>query len=127
PLHGLGGRDDFKPAFLGHRDRLAALIEPDDDVEPAFLQVQGMGVALGAKAEHGKGLILQYVEVRVLVSINFCRHDSGYRFSWVIGIKAHLRGRATLPVRVSSMIPKDFINSRNFSTLLSFPVISMVR
>jgi hypothetical protein len=39
----------------------------------------------------------------------------------------YLRGRATLPVRVISSTPKEFIRSRNFPTLLSLPVISMVR
>ena len=38
-----------------------------------------------------------------------------------------LSGNATLPVRVISITPNVFIRSRNFSTLLSAPVISMVR
>src|SRR5213594_4104814 len=76
-------------------------------------------MALGAKAEHGERFVPQHIQVGVVVGINFCRH--------IFRALDYLRGRATLPVRVSSSTPKVFISSRNFSTLLSLPVTSMER
>ncbi len=48
--------DDFEALRLGGRPGRAAFVEADDDVLAAVLQVEGMGVALGAEADDGEGL-----------------------------------------------------------------------
>ena len=73
-LHGLGGRDDFEALFAGDRDGLGAFVEADDDVAAAVLEVQRVGVALGAEAEDGEGFVLEHAEVGVFVGVNFSGH-----------------------------------------------------
>jgi hypothetical protein len=63
---------------LGHLDagllrlvpRSAALAQPDGDLDPRFLQVQSMRVALRAVADDGDLLSLDERKVRVLVVVN---------------------------------------------------------
>ena len=64
--------DHFKALFLGDGNGLAAFVKADDDVEAAVLEVQRVGMALGAKAEHGERFIFQHAEIGVFVGIDFC-------------------------------------------------------
>ena len=57
-----------RPSPLGLRDRLASPVaQPDDHVDARVLQVERVGVALGAVAEDGDGLAVEQREVGVLV------------------------------------------------------------
>ena len=77
---GLGGLIDLEALLLRGGGGLGALVEAHDHVEPAVAQVHGVGVALGAEAEDGEGLVLQEAEVGVLVGVHFGRH-------WFVGGK----------------------------------------
>ena len=73
-LHGFGGVEDFKAFFLRDGDGFAAFVKADDDVAAAFFEVERVGVALGAEAEHGEGFAFENVQVGVFVGVDFCRH-----------------------------------------------------
>ena len=45
-LDGVRHVEDAQAGLLGMRPALGAGREPDDDIDPALVQVQGMGVAL---------------------------------------------------------------------------------
>jgi hypothetical protein len=55
--HGLGGGQDFEALFLRDRPRLAAGVQADDDVRPAVLEVQRVGVALRTEADDGESFV----------------------------------------------------------------------
>ena len=76
-LDRLGGVVNLETEFLRGRNRFAAGIKANDDLDAAFLQVQRVGMALRAKANHGHGLVLQYVQVTIFVRIDFCGHRRG--------------------------------------------------
>ena len=65
--HGFARAHHFKSLGLGHGNGFAALIQADDDLAPAVLEVQGVGVALGAEAQHGQRFVLQMFQVGVFV------------------------------------------------------------
>ncbi len=71
---GFGGADDFKAVGLGDGNGFAAFVKADDDVAAAVLEVEGVGVALGAEAQDGQGLVLEMFQVGVFVGIDFGRH-----------------------------------------------------
>ena len=75
PLHGLGVAVHLEPFAPGHLGRLTPLVEADDDVYAAVLEVQRVRVALRTKAKHRHGFALEDLQVRVLVVIYFCCHD----------------------------------------------------
>ena len=75
PLDRFGGIDDLEAFFLGYRAGLAAGVKADDDLDPAVLEVERVGVALGAEADNGAGLAFKRVEGRVFVGINLCCHN----------------------------------------------------
>ena len=60
--------------LFGDLARLGARVEADDDLAAAVLQVERVGVALGAVAEDGQGLVLEDAEVGVLVGVDFGGH-----------------------------------------------------
>ena len=67
--------DDLETLFLRDGNGLAAFVEADDDsLRPLSLEVQRVGVALRAEAEHGEGFVFQHAEIGVFVSVDFCRH-----------------------------------------------------
>ena len=55
-LDGLGHVRDPQPGVLDQRPALAPGREPDDDVDPRLVQVQGMGMTLAAIADDRHGL-----------------------------------------------------------------------
>ena len=79
---GFAGADHFKTFGLGHGNGLAPLIKADDDLAAAVLEVERVGVALGAEAQDGQGLVLQMFQVGVFVGINFGGHNRMVNFEW---------------------------------------------
>ena len=75
---GFAGGEDLKPVRLGDRNRFAPLVEADDDVAAAVLEVERVGVALRAKAEDGQGLALEKFQVSVFIRKYFCGHRMEY-------------------------------------------------
>jgi hypothetical protein len=73
-LDGLGGIDDLEAFLLGHRAGFAARVEADDDLDAAILEIERMGVALGAEADDGAGLALEGIEGGVFVCVNLGCH-----------------------------------------------------
>lgn len=51
---------------------LGAVIQADDDVDAAVVQVQGVGVPLRAVADDRDGLVLEDAEVAVVLVVDFC-------------------------------------------------------
>ena len=47
-------------------------------LQPAVLEVERVGVALRAEAEHGEGFVFEHAEIGVFVGIYFCRHGLIY-------------------------------------------------
>ena len=70
----LGGVIDLEAFLFGYAARLAALVETDDDLAPAFLEVKRVRVALATEPEHGQGFTLEVLQVRVFISVYFCCH-----------------------------------------------------
>ena len=70
-FHGLAGVENLEAFFRGNRARLRAGIQPDDDFDARFLEVQRVRVALGTKAEHGAGFAFENGEIGVFVGVNF--------------------------------------------------------
>jgi hypothetical protein len=73
-LHGFGGVIDFEAFFFGDFAALAAGIQTDDDIGAAFLEVKGVCMALGAKADDGAGFAFQRGQAGVFFSVDFCGH-----------------------------------------------------
>ena len=53
----------------------ASFVKTNDDVAAAVLEVEGVGVALGAEAQDGQGFVLEMFQVGVFVGINFGGHN----------------------------------------------------
>jgi hypothetical protein len=70
----LGHRQHLEPRGLRLLPRAAALVEPDDHLDAALLEVERVRVALAAVADDGDLLALECAEVRVLVI-----EDGGHR------------------------------------------------
>ena len=62
-----------KPCFLAPRNRFAAGIEADDDLDAALLEIKGVGVALGTEADNGHGFAFEYVQSQRLCRNRFLR------------------------------------------------------
>jgi FKBP-type peptidyl-prolyl cis-trans isomerase len=73
-LHGFSGVHDLEALFFGHGAALGACVEADDDFDAALLEVQGVGVALGAEADDGAGLAFERCEAGVFFSVDFRGH-----------------------------------------------------
>jgi len=50
---------------------MAAGVQADDDLDAAVAEVEGVGVALAAVAEHGDGFVLQQDGIGILFIIKF--------------------------------------------------------
>ena len=66
---GVGDAQHFQAIGLGLLGRAAACVEPNYDVDAAVLEVQGVGMALGAVANDGNRLAVQQGEVGVGVVV----------------------------------------------------------
>ena len=73
-LGGFGGGGDLQAGGLGLGPALGAVVQADDDVDAALMQVQGMSMALGAIADDGHGLVLEHAEVAVVLVVDFCHN-----------------------------------------------------
>ena len=72
PFRGLGHGHDLQARRLGGLPVFAALPEADAHVAAGFLQVQGVGVALGAVADDADLLPVQFCDIAVLLIVHFC-------------------------------------------------------
>ena len=70
PLGGLGNGLDGKPRGLRLRPVLGAFPQAHADLAAGILQVQGMGMALRAVADHGDLLAVEIVQVAILFIIH---------------------------------------------------------
>jgi hypothetical protein len=70
PAGRLDGLDDLEAAGLGLSDAGGVGAEADDDVDAGVLEVQGVGVALGAEADDRDGLAVEEGEVSVVVVVH---------------------------------------------------------
>ena len=68
-LDGLGDRSDRDTGVLGSGPRGASLAQPDDDVDPGVVQVEGVGVTLAPVADDGD---LPVEQPQVAVPVNSC-------------------------------------------------------
>ena len=97
-LDGLGRVVHLQPFLLGDGARGASGIKPDDHPHPAVLEVERVGVALGAEADDRAGLGGEQGEVGVFVGVNFgghggknaeCRMQNakvrGWKWRWLNG------------------------------------------
>ncbi len=75
PLRRSGHRADRQPGLFGVGPVLGALAEAHAHVAAGILQVEGVGVALGAVADDGDFLTLQPAQVAVLFIIHFCHGE----------------------------------------------------
>ncbi len=66
-----------KPFSSATVTRFAAGIEADDDLDAAVLEVERVGVALGAEAEDGAGFAFEDAEVGVFVGVDFAGMGKG--------------------------------------------------
>ena len=64
---GVGGLDHAQPVLLGLGDAAELGPQPDDDDDAGVLEVQRVGVALGAVADDRDGLAVEQCEVSVVV------------------------------------------------------------
>ncbi len=74
PFSGFGDGGHFKAGLLGLGDGLGVGGEADLDLDAGVLEVEGVGVALGAVADDGDLLGLDKGEVGVVIVISLC-HD----------------------------------------------------
>ena len=102
---GLGHGQNLKPVGLGFLRRATALIQTDDDVDAAVLEVEGVGVALGAIANDRYGLAVQQTKIGVGVvkelghpgrvcKAKQCKSLRRHRLIWLrlrLGEKSHGR------------------------------------
>ena len=68
------GVHDLEALFFSHRTALGARVKADDDFDAALLEVQGVGVALGAEADDSASLAFEGGEARVFFSVDFGGH-----------------------------------------------------
>jgi len=68
-LHSFCGVHNLETLLLSHLAALGTRVEADDDFDAALLEVQGVGVALGAEADFQRG------KAGVFFSVDFGRHD----------------------------------------------------
>jgi hypothetical protein len=73
-LDGIRGVHDLEAELLGDFAGFRFLVEADDDLEAAVLEVEGVGVALRAEADHGEGLLLERSDRGVLGGIDLRGH-----------------------------------------------------
>ena len=71
-LDGLSNRQNLQAVLLCDLLGLAALIQADNDIDAAFLQVQRMGMALAAVTDDSNRLAVHDFPVDILIIISFC-------------------------------------------------------
>jgi hypothetical protein len=64
---GVSHADDLEAVLARLLDAGGPFAQADDHVDPRVLEVQGVGVALGAEADDGDGLAVEEGEVSVVV------------------------------------------------------------
>ena len=72
PLGGVGHGHHLQAGSLRLGPALRALPQAHADLAAGILQVQGMGVALGAIADDGDLLAVEVVDVAVFLIVHFC-------------------------------------------------------
>jgi len=92
-LHGFGRVKNLEAELLGDRAALALGVEADDDLDAALLEIEGMGVSLGAEADHGAGLPLEKLQVGIFVGVDFGGHGWVGVCFWVIGDRGSVIGK----------------------------------
>jgi len=75
-LNSFSSFEDFETLALGDVPGLATVVEANDYILAAVLQVLGVCVTLGTVADDGEGLPFEYAHVDVGFGIDFCRHVS---------------------------------------------------
>ena len=70
-LGGIGHIHHGQAVLSGLLSALAALIQANDDVDAAVMQVQRMGMALAAVADNGNGLSLEHIDVAIRFVVDF--------------------------------------------------------
>ena len=94
PARGLDDARDLEPGVARRGNRARGRPQPDDDLDARVLEVQRMGVALGAVADDGDGLAVEQLEVRVVVV------DHGRQaICWMWAAHAPPTGSAHAPTR----------------------------
>jgi hypothetical protein len=73
--NGFGCGKNFESMLLGDGDRFAPAIQADGDFDSAVFQVQGMGVALGAKADDRNTAAFEWGEACVTVGVDAGGHS----------------------------------------------------
>lgn len=68
-------RHDLEPRSLSLGPAFGAVVQPDDHVHAAFVQVERMGMPLRAVADDGDGFPLEDAQVAVALIVDFC-HDT---------------------------------------------------
>ena len=76
PLGGVGHGHHLQTGILGVLPVLRALTQAHTYVTAGILQVQGMGVTLGAVADNGDLLAVEVVEVAILCIIHLCHGNT---------------------------------------------------
>ena len=72
----LGGSHDGDALAFRLSPALGAFVQADNDIDAAVLQVQGVGVALGAVADDGDGLAGELLQIAVLLIKNTIFHNA---------------------------------------------------
>ena len=85
---GVGHGEHLEPALARLVGARGALAQADDHVDARVLEVQGVGVALGAEADDGDGLAVEEGEVCVVVVVHGRRILSRRRSSYFTAIPA---------------------------------------
>ena len=98
--HGVGDVADPQPGIGGERPALGARREPDDDVDPALVQVQRMGMPLAAIPDDRDGLPGEGARVRVVVVVHLRRHRL-----IASSMDPEPLAITTAPVRTNSLMP----------------------
>ncbi len=99
-LHGIPDIHDPKPRVLGDLAALRSGREPDDHLDPGFVEVQGVGVALAPVADDRDRLAGQRGGVRVAVVVHLRCHRL-----MASSMDPEPRAMTTAPVRTNSLMP----------------------
>ena len=99
-LDRVGDVGDPQAGLLGEGAALGPWREPDDDVDPALVQVQRVGMALAAIADDRDGLPGQGRGVRIVVVVHLRRHRL-----IASSMEPEPLAITTAPVRTNSLMP----------------------
>ncbi len=99
-LDGVGDIGDAQAGVRRERPALGARREPDDHVDPRFVEVEGVGMALAAIADDRDGLPGKRRRIRVVVVVHRRRHRL-----IASSMEPEPRAITTAPVRTNSLMP----------------------